>query len=584
MTRRIRMALLLLVAAFPACRSMPWDRNVYDVTVEGVEDKALVQDLLALSEAWLRRNERGALVERPGRAFPADAINMQRYLHAKGYRDATVRSRFRRQGRPTVIFEVAHLTPYRISRVTVTGEMEHVFLPPGWTSSLAGAEADVTLARKAGAALARALQNEGYPDAGIRDTVMVLDRKDKEAEVLFSVHAGAPAVMGELTVEGLQRVKKPFVENRISWRPGDSYRRDNLDLFRRRLSESGLFSYVDLRGSGRDATSGVYDVTLTLRERKRRTIGLGVGYQTDTGPEAKVQWQHRNLFGMGQRLEVDATYARDLWLGSVAFTLPGFLHPDHDFTLGLKASEEDTDAYLVRYQTYYAQFQHRPSRRWMLSYGPAFRATDATEGTNETSYLQASFPVKMLRNGRDDDLNPSRGYAVAAGWEPFLDLDEGHVYQRMMLTPSVYLPLKDDVLVLAARMTIGSLSGTEREHIPPDLRFYAGGGQSVRGYAYQSVGPREEGLRPGGRSLLETSLELRWRFARNLGVVLFVDGGSAYEPEFPDFDESFQWGAGLGFRYMTGVGPLRVDFGVPVNPRDDIDNDFEFYISIGQAF
>jgi translocation and assembly module TamA len=121
--------------------------------------------------------------------------------------------------------------------------------------------------------------------------------------------------------------------------------------------------------------------------------------------------------------------------------------------------------------------------------------------------------------------------------------------------------------------------------IPADERLYAGGGGSIRGYAYQSVGPLDEDDDPiGGRSVLELSAELRMKLTDRIGLVTFLDGGSAFESTFPDSSEKLQWAAGLGFRYFTAIGPLRLDVGFPLNRRTDIDDAFQIYVSIGQAF
>jgi translocation and assembly module TamA len=128
------------------------------------------------------------------------------------------------------------------------------------------------------------------------------------------------------------------------------------------------------------------------------------------------------------------------------------------------------------------------------------------------------------------------------------------------------------------------MSGAERDEIPADIRFYAGGGGSIRGYAYQSVGPTQNNEPIGGRSLITMSAELRIKITEKMGLVAFVDGGSAFESAFQDFEETLQWGGGLGFRYFTAIGPLRLDVGIPINRRAGIDDSFQIYVSIGQAF
>ncbi len=149
---------------------------------------------------------------------------------------------------------------------------------------------------------------------------------------------------------------------------------------------------------------------------------------------------------------------------------------------------------------------------------------------------------------------------------------------------SAYYSLDTDGrFVLAGRTVAGSIVGADLAEIPADRRFYAGGGGSVRGYAYQGIGPRDARGQPtGGLSLLEGSVEMRFAVTEKFGIVPFVDAGTVSTKAFPDFSE-VRAGAGVGIRYLTPFGPLRVDAAVPLNPGPG-DPDFGIYAGIGQAF
>ncbi|HOQ89458.1 MAG TPA: BamA/TamA family outer membrane protein, partial [Candidatus Hydrogenedentes bacterium] len=138
---------------------------------------------------------------------------------------------------------------------------------------------------------------------------------------------------------------------------------------------------------------------------------------------------------------------------------------------------------------------------------------------------------------------------------------------------------------LAARLRAGIMVGEDFETVPADLRFYAGGGGSVRGYEYQTAGPLDRDEDPlGGRSLLETSVELRRRLTDKIGLVTFVDSGTVYRQGWPDFSEPLRVGAGIGVRYATPMGPLRLDLATPINRRDGVDPAIQVYFGFGQAF
>jgi translocation and assembly module TamA len=139
--------------------------------------------------------------------------------------------------------------------------------------------------------------------------------------------------------------------------------------------------------------------------------------------------------------------------------------------------------------------------------------------------------------------------------------------------------------VIALRGQIGSIWGTSINNVPANQRYYAGGGGSVRGYEYQHVGPLDANNNPeGGKSLAVFNSEVRLMVTEDFGIVPFFDAGNVYESTHPDFSETFFKGTGLGLRYVTPVGPVRFDFAVPLDRRDDIDDPYQFYISLGQAF
>jgi len=134
------------------------------------------------------------------------------------------------------------------------------------------------------------------------------------------------------------------------------------------------------------------------------------------------------------------------------------------------------------------------------------------------------------------------------------------------------------------RAAAGSLTGENVRNIPASLRFYSGGGGSVRGYKYQSLGPHDRNGDPlGGLSFTDVSLEARFRITESFGIVPFVDGGMVYETTMPDWGRDLSWGVGLGFRYYTLIGPIRLDIATPLQDRDN-NKAFQIYLSIGQAF
>jgi translocation and assembly module TamA len=223
-----------------------------------------------------------------------------------------------------------------------------------------------------------------------------------------------------------------------------------------------------------------------------------------------------------------------------------------------------------------------------LTSGPAFRASRVEQANTgeEDSFGLVSLPTKFNWDRSDDRLDPTRGGRLWIENEPFVDVFGNDLaFNKSRLEYAHYLKvLETPRVVLAGRSAVGTLFGASRADIPADLRFYAGGGGSVRGFAFQKAGELDDQNDPiGGRSLFEASGEVRVRVTESIGLVAFVDAGAAFTSSLPDFDDELRIGAGPGIRYFSPIGPLRLDVGFPVNPRNS-DDAFQLYISIGQAF
>jgi translocation and assembly module TamA len=246
------------------------------------------------------------------------------------------------------------------------------------------------------------------------------------------------------------------------------------------------------------------------------------------------------------------------------------------------------DAYEARTFTTGASLERQTNiiwqKTWAWSFGGEFVATSERDigDPNYKTYLVAAAPTSLAYDGSDDLLNPTSGFRLSGRLSPELSLQSGaHAYVKMQIDASAYQPLGPR-FVFAERVRFGSIDGVQRDSIAPSRRFYAGGGGSVRGYGYQKIGPVDAKGNPlGGKSLTEYSVEARVRFG-NFGLVPFLDAGNLYSSSIPKLG-GLRYGTGLGARYYSSFGPIRVDVGTPLNRRPG-ESRVAVYVSLGQAF
>ena len=435
------------------------------------------------------------------------------------------------------------------------------------------------------------MRRAGYPFAAVPDRRVVVDHATQQMEVTLTVEPGSYAVFGDIAVEGLEEVDEEFVRDRFDVAAGDPYSpaavrglRDNL---------AGLEVFAGVRVDTADAldADGRLPVTVQVTERARRVIGFGADFATSEGFGARAYWGHRNLFGRAESLRIQAEAGRiaendlaDIDFGlSLRYRVPDFLTRDQAFRAEIVAQRENPDAFRREAIEATVAVDRQITDTLQLSAGLKAEYSEVEDsGTEAERVVLVSLPLALRLDTTDDLLDPTRGYRVALTAEPF-SVDRTFLRSELAASTS-YEGFGGGDLVLAARTRLGSVVGEALLDVPNDKRFYSGGGGSVRGFSFQGIGPRAgDGDPLGGRSLFEIGVEARVRITDEIGLVPFIEGGQVFEDAFPAFDEELRFGAGLGLRYYTDFGPLRLDVAVPIDKREE-DDDFQFYVSIGQAF
>jgi translocation and assembly module TamA len=440
--------------------------------------------------------------------------------------------------------------------------------------------------------LVRKFNENGYPNARIVGREYLANRDTKTVRATWTVDPGPLARFGELQVNGLKDVDPDYVQRIADWKPGTLYDIREIERVRTTLSNTRLFATIG--SPPREdvpVEDGAAPVTFDVSEGPPRSIGIGLYYSTDEqGPGGSLSWEHRNLFGSAESLRIRLEGSQIRQLADTEFRKPAFLERGQSIVANLRFDRNDTDAYEGMTGSGFAGIERQFLEHWTITAGPAFiyanieRSAGSDEGDQ---FLLGGARTKLAYDSRDDKLNPSKGLNGSLGLSP---------YTSMALTSTQFAiaeaalagyqgVFENDRVVLAARTHVGSIFGASQFKVPASQRFYAGGGGSVRGYKYQSVGPLDSKNDPiGGRSLVEVNAEARIKIIDQFGVVPFVDGGQVYDQVYPELTSTdLQWAAGLGLRYYSAVGPVRFDIAFPVNPRS-IDDPYQFYISIGQAF
>ncbi|CCV07870.1 Surface antigen (D15) [Mesorhizobium metallidurans STM 2683] len=457
---------------------------------------------------------------------------------------------------------------------------------------IAGGDAGSGAVLKAEASIVRALKAEGRPLAKVTGQEIVADHATSTLDVTLTVAAGPVAGYGDTTVEGTEKVDRDFTEYMTGLKRGRQYSPDEIDEARDRLLGLEVFNSVTLKEADSLNGDGNIPIGVQVSERKPRYFGVGGTFSNTEGLGLEGYWGHRNLFGRAEKLRIDGAISG---IGSnsltelnynagIMFEKPGVVGPASKFFANVKTVLEHPDAYdhfSVKGST---GLSYELDKKQTVSAEVALDYSKIRDAFGKHTYLIASIPLQYVYDNRDSRLNPTRGFRVLAYAEPSYDILNGAAFLKLKGEGSAYQSLDTaSKFVLAERVAIGSIVGAGLQDVPADRRFYSGGGGSVRGYAYQGIGPKDiDGQPIGGLSFFETSVEMRIAITDTIGVVPFVDAGTVSTKSFPDFAD-MKVGAGVGLRYITPFGPLRIDAALPLNRGPD-DPRFGIYAGIGQAF
>ena len=455
--------------------------------------------------------------------------------------------------------------------------------------------------------LEAALGESGYVFAHIDPPALTVDHLREEGDLALPVKPGGQYRFGEIVSTNPRFLSGHHLARIARFHAGQTYKLSEVEDLRRAILATGLVSSLTVTPreeappspatATTPATPGVVALDVGMTPAPAKTISGAIGYDTAQGFRLEGGWEHRNLFPPEGSLHLRGVAGTNEQLAGVTFRRANFNGRDRVLTFDVTADNATLPAYAARAVDFTATYERQTTvlfqKPWSWSLGLEAEASAEREGvpsgitTGRVNYLTFAAPLRASWDRSNDLLDPRHGYRVSLRLSPEVSQARGitSTYARTQLDASWYQPAFAGV-VLATRLRLGSIFGTDLENIAPSRRLYAGGGGSIRGFGYELVGPRNALNEPlGARSLYEVSLEARVNtglFHNSLALVPFLDTGGAGTGTVPNFQE-MRYGAGLGFRYETGFGPVRLDIGTPLDPHPG-DSRVGVYITLGQAF
>jgi translocation and assembly module TamA len=572
----------------------------YTLRTEGLDTVGLQRRFRDLSSLEQNRGKASNVAQIRARAAEDQAL-AETLMRSEGYYDGKADMAVGlppdASGRVLVTLTATPGARYTLGAVQVAGPATE---PPGLPRAalpLQTGQPIVALAVEAAEANVRVrLPEQGYPFVQLGQRDIVLDEARQAGDYTLPVTPGPRSSFGGYQVAGAPVFGPGHIGVISRFRPGQLYDSRKVDDLRRALVATSLYGSVGVEpvDTGQRAADGTarVDLRVTGTAAPPRTLSGSLGYETGLGVTLSANWTHRNHFPPEGALILNGVAGTQQQLLGASFRRANAGQRDRTIEATAQLSRQDLDAYKANTAGISARISRQSTplwqKRWTYSAGAEALITseqgyDRSVGRRvRRTYEVAALPGQVTYDRSDSLLDPTRGFRVTLRPSPEISLGDGtKPYFKAIAEGSAYAPLGKG-FVLAGRLRLGGLFGAKAEDIAPSRRFYAGGGGSVRGYGYQSLGPKDPDNDPiGGSALTEFSVEGRYRFG-DLGVVAFVDGGQVYESASPRFS-GLQYGAGLGARYYTNFGPVRLDVATPLTRRPG-DSVVAIYISIGQAF
>ncbi|PJE28642.1 autotransporter secretion outer membrane protein TamA [Pseudooceanicola antarcticus] len=543
---------------------------------DGIED---AQELIAAAQADYRRLL-AALYER---GYFSGAISIR--IDGREASRVSALDRDAQVGR--IEIEVTPGPRFSFGEARVAPVPEGTVLPEGFAT---GQPAGTIVMRQAAEAGRTAWAEQGHAKARISSQQITANHGTEKVDAAFAISPGPRLTFGTVTLSeaATQSAVRPERIRQIAGIPeGEVYSPTEIARAETRLRQAGAFASAVVTEAEEIGPGDTLPTRIEVQDAKPRRLGAGAEYSTTDGLTLSGYWLHRNLRGGAERLRFDAEIAGlgggtggiDYAL-STSYTYPAFRNPDRSLVFGLNLAREDEPNYISDIAEVNVGVDRYITETLSADYDLGLRISQTEDASGTRDFTHLTLSTGLTWDNRDDGTNPTDGAYAEVELMPFAGLSGTASGLRASADLRGYRGFADDRFVLAGRLQLGMLAGPSIAETPADWLFWSGGGDSVRGQGYQSLGVGSGPTATGGRGFAAISTELRARIGESWGAAAFVDYG--YVSADPDLSGGeWQGGAGLGIRYYTSIGPIRADIAVPVTGATD---SVSVYVGIGQSF
>lgn len=477
---------------------------------------------------------------------------------------------------------------YRFSEASIGPLAAQTELPEAFSR---GAVASTGAIRDAARVAVEGWRSNGYALAEVDGQQITARHAENSVGARILVEPGPVLAFGEVEIRGNSDVRTSRIDTIAGLTPGERFDPEEITAAERRLRRTGTFRSVVINESDVALADGTLPLTIEVAEQTPRRFGFGAEYSTIDGVRLTGFWLHRNFLGGAERFRVDGEIAGIAGeTGGVDYGIdlryerPATPRADVDLfaeTGFERLSEPDFQSNTGEFTLGFTRYADDDL---VVTFGLGYLYSEVDDDFGNETYSLITLPLSATRDRRDNPLDPTKGVYFKAEATPFYGLSGTESGAQFKLDARGYRTFGETVPVTAAlRLQFGSLVGPSLTESPPFYRFYSGGGGTVRGQDYQSLAVDVGGDRTGGRSFLGLSGEARARITDAITLVGFYDWGFVAAESFADGGGETHAGAGLGLRYNTGIGPIRLDLAMPVSGDADA-SDFYIYVGIGQAF